>query len=222
MKGKRKDLSAAVHDGKRKELPSAVHDGVEYRTGDTVLINPDAQAPAYIAKINKFVALSSDPKDVELEVTWFYRPEEAIGGRKAFHGEAEVFASDHQDKAPLAAILGRCTVHDIEKYEASTMLRERTEADFYCRFKYFASKKQFDPDRVPVYCLCELPYNPDRPMVMCDSCEEWYHPQCLRLAQNVLREDHFTCPTCNERQAKKPRAAASGGVTAAAAATTVA
>ena len=33
--------------------------------------------------------------------------------------------------------------------------------------------KEFKPDRVPVYCVCEMPYNPDQFMVMCTICEEW-------------------------------------------------
>ncbi|KAG2488871.1 hypothetical protein HYH03_012666 [Edaphochlamys debaryana] len=193
--------------GKRKELASAIHDGEEYRPGDCVLINPDASAPAYIARIKKLIQIGADPTDVELEVTWFYRPEEAIGGRKAFHGEAEVFDSDHQDKAPLAAILGRCMVHNVTRWES---LPERTENDFFSRFKYKPRTKQFEPDRVPVYCLCELPYNPDRPMVMCDACDEWYHPSCLQLNAEVLQQEHFTCPSCaaTRPQPKKQRSGA--------------
>lgn len=30
-----------------------------------------------------------------------------------------MFDSDHQDKAPLAAILGRCNVHNVSRYEVS-------------------------------------------------------------------------------------------------------
>ncbi|KAG2433067.1 hypothetical protein HYH02_012771 [Chlamydomonas schloesseri] len=189
---------------KRRELPSAVHDGEEYKPGDCVLINPDASAPAYIARIRKLIQIGPEPEQVELEVTWFYRPEEAIGGRKAFHGEAEVFDSDHQDKAPLAAILGRCNVHSVTRYEA---LDRRDENDFFCRFTYKPRTKQFEPDRVPVYCMCEMPYNPDRPMINCDTCDEWYHPSCLGLGQQVLQQDNFVCPTCATPQqpAKKSR-----------------
>ena len=33
--------------------------------------------------------------------------------------------------------------------------------------------KEFVPDQVPVYCLCEQPYNPDMPMLQCMACEDW-------------------------------------------------
>ncbi len=63
-------------------------------------------------------------------------------------------------------------------------------------------RQEFSPDNVLIFCTCGLPYNPDRPMVYCesvthfgscfihtffflyghcglaaagDSCEDWYH-----------------------------------------------
>ena len=36
-----------------------------------------------------------------------------------------------------------------------------------------AQQKIFKPDRVPVYCTCEMPYNPDQKMVMCEHCKDW-------------------------------------------------
>jgi hypothetical protein len=32
----------------------------------------------------------------------------------------------------------------------------------------------------PVYCVCELPYNPDRPMILCEQCGEWFHVECVK------------------------------------------
>ncbi|GLC41766.1 hypothetical protein PLESTB_001704700 [Pleodorina starrii] len=197
--------------GKWKEIPSAVHNGQEYKPGDCVLINPDkADAPAYIGRIRKIRQKLGNPLDVELDVTWFYRPEEAVGGRKVFHGESELFESSHQDKSPLGAILDRCFVHTMEKYEA---LKERRENDFFSRLTYKPQTNQFEPDEVPVYCICELPHNPDNPMVMCESCEEWYHPHCLGLGHEVLEHEKFTCPRCDpvaSHQAKKQRLSAPG------------
>lgn len=44
----------------------------------------------------------------------------------------------------------------------------------WCMVDALQVKSQsFEPERVPVYCLCELPDNPDKPMVMCEQCEEW-------------------------------------------------
>ena len=109
-------------------------------------------------------------------MSWFYRPEEARGGRKAFHGEKELFTSDHYDWVAKSSINEHCAVHKLKEYQ---MLKEVTDNDYYTRFSYKASKGEFKPDRVPVYCACEMPYNPDLFMVECEACEEWYHPQCV-------------------------------------------
>ena len=33
----------------------------------------------------------------------------------------------------------------------------------------------------PVYCVCRQPYDALRFMIGCDSCLEWYHPECIGL-----------------------------------------
>lgn len=38
------------------------------------------------------------------------------GGRRAFHGERELYMSDHTDRIHSATILGRCVVHSLEDY----------------------------------------------------------------------------------------------------------
>lgn len=51
------------------------------------------------------------------------------------------------------------------------------------------------------YCKCELPHNPDRSMVYCDSCRDWFHPECLGLTQEQVEatgdeSDPWRCPDC--------------------------
>ncbi|KAF5839534.1 BAH protein [Dunaliella salina] len=116
-----------------------------------------------IGRIKQIVQRSaSDIDEVELTVAWYYRPEEAIGGRKAFHGHKELFTSDHEDVIHKNTILGK-------------------------------------------YCTCELPYNPDLPMIMCDKCEEWYHLKCLEERNNKIElQNSFCCDHCKAK-AKKAR-----------------
>ena len=47
-----------------------------------------------------------DPNKVDVQLVWWYRPEEARGGRKQFHGEREVFKSAHQDVVPAVSLDG--------------------------------------------------------------------------------------------------------------------
>jgi len=150
--------------------------------------------------------------EVRLQVTWFYRPEEARGGRKAFHGEKELFQSDHYDYVPSGSINEKCNVHTLRAYQNLGVV---SELDYFTRFIYKAAKGEFKPDRVPVYCVCEMPFNPDLFMVECEGCEEWHHPECLRLTRKEVETmAHFVCPECTKRHlsnsSKKMRIAEEG------------
>ncbi|XP_075084789.1 uncharacterized protein LOC142168035 [Nicotiana tabacum] len=46
-----------------------------------------------------------------------------------------------------------------------TKLENVGPEDYYCRFKYKTTTRAFVPDMVPMYCKCEMPYNPDEFMV---------------------------------------------------------
>ena len=46
---------------------------------------------------------------------------------------------------------------------------------------------------IPVYCLCSLPESYDKEMILCDTCEEWYHFKCVNIRN---APDNWTCPKC--------------------------
>ncbi|GMH40234.1 hypothetical protein BSKO_08138 [Bryopsis sp. KO-2023] len=189
--------------GKLSELggvaePSFVHGQYSFKRDDCALINAGGAATkAYIGRIRSITA-KGGADNVKIQIAWFYRPEETKSGRQAFHGEKEVFQSDHLDWCHKNAIIGKCRVLTLEGYQNLTAIGEN---DFYCRFFYSPSSGEFSPDDVPVFCLCEMPYNPDRVMIACDKCDEWFHPECLGLSkgevdQVVRSSQPFVCPQC--------------------------
>ena len=54
-----------------------------------------------------------------------------------------------------------------------------------------------------LYCLCQQPYNEDRPMLSCDYCQDWFHYDCIGLRapsddeddEDVAPQD-YRCPAC--------------------------
>lgn len=47
-------------------------------------------------------------------------PAQAIpGGRKSFHGERELYSSDHLDEINSATVIGKCIVHTMDEYRVS-------------------------------------------------------------------------------------------------------
>eukprot|EP00887_Chlorella_sp_A99_P005970 scaffold27.g5970.t1 len=136
--------------------------------GDCVLImaegDPNNEAP-YIGRILEIKEPAAPGDDHEIRVCWFYRPEEVLGGRKVFHGQLELYHSDHEDTVAAETIQCHCQVLDLEKF--MELEAEEEGPTFFARFSYYPAKRAFKPDRVPVYCKCEMPFNPDVPMVCC-------------------------------------------------------
>eukprot|EP00249_Psilotum_nudum_P011278 c23075_g1_i3 orf=151-822(-) len=164
------------------------------KVGDTVLMrNQELDKPPYVARIEKMWA--DGRNNVKVEARWYYRPEESIGGRRQFHGAKEVFVSDHIDTQSADTIEGKCTVHTFKSY---TRLHNVGPEDYFCRFEYKAATGAFIPDRVAVYCKCEMPYNPDDLMVQCEACKDWFHPSCIDCTvEQVKMLDCFYCTDCS-------------------------
>ncbi|GBG76489.1 hypothetical protein CBR_g22237 [Chara braunii] len=163
--------------------------------GDCVLMRPpDKDMEPFVAKIEKIEADAGNK--VKVRVRWYYRPEESVGGRRQFHGEKELFLSDHYDTCTAEAIEGKCIVHTFKNY---TRLESVGADDYFCRFEYKAATGGFSPDRVAVYCKCEMPYNPDVLMVQCEGCRDWFHAKCMGLSTEEIKKiERFFCPDCCE------------------------
>ncbi|MBA0698595.1 hypothetical protein Goari_000301 [Gossypium aridum] len=160
----------------------------------------DQSNPQYVARIERIDA-DARGGNVKVLARWYYRPEESIGGRRQFHGSKELFLSDHYDVQSADTIEGKCTVHSFKSY---TKLDAVGNDDFFCRFEYNSSTGAFNPDRVAVYCKCEMPYNPDDLMVQCEDCSDWFHPACIEMtAEEAKILDHFFCETCSSKGQKK-------------------
>ncbi|KAK9916575.1 hypothetical protein WJX75_004358 [Coccomyxa subellipsoidea] len=177
---------------KPKKLEEFTHNGVIYKVGDCVLVRGAGEKLPFVGRIRDIKAQGKSGQ-ISVQVAWFYRPEEATGGRKAFHGEKELFKSEHLDWCFASTIESKCRA-----------LGTVTENDFYARFTYKPVTKEFRPDRVPVYCVCELPYNPDAFMILCSKCEEWYHPKCINLTKAECQGmATFDCPECKQATREK-------------------
>ncbi|KAH6820315.1 PHD finger family protein / bromo-adjacent homology domain-containing protein [Perilla frutescens var. hirtella] len=177
------------------------HIGKTIRPGDCVLMRPSSSStPSYVARVEQIEA-DGRGGNVRVQVRWYYRPEESIGGRRQFHGSKEVFLSDHFDTQRADTIEGKCKVHSFKSY---TKLATVANDDFFCRFEYNSSTGSFNPDRVAVYCKCEMPYNPDDLMIQCDGCSDWFHPTCMDMSpEEAERLDHFYCLICSPEDEKK-------------------
>lgn len=52
-----------------------------------------------------------------------------------------------------------------------------------------------------LYCICQTAYDADRAMIACDSCDMWYHLDCLRLsAFDAETSTTYECPSCRKKR----------------------
>ena len=173
-----------------------------FKVADAVLVKAPGTTERYVGRILAFKSGRGGRRAaVEARVCWYYRPQETRGGRKRFHGVKELFASDHYDWVDVNTIDAKCRVLSLERYQA---LPAVGEGDFFARFLYRSSRGEFRPEAVPVFCACSEPYNPDRFMVECEECEDWFHPECVGHTQaSAARLKRFTCPQCVAVQREK-------------------
>ncbi|KAJ1969572.1 hypothetical protein IWQ62_000535 [Dispira parvispora] len=50
------------------------------------------------------------------------------------------------------------------------------------------------------YCLCQLPFDPKKAMVSCNTCRRWYHLECVHVPlTEASTMDSYQCPLCAVR-----------------------
>ena len=191
--GEESDGKIVIRDASRITIGSDA-----FQVSDAVLVKAPGTAERYVGKICAFKRRGTS---VEARLCWYYRPQETRGGRKRFHGVKELFSSDHYDWVDVNTIDAKCNVYPLKDYQK---LKAVGEGDFYARFLYRSSRGEFRPEAVPVFCACSEPYNPDRFMVECEECEDWFHPECVGHTQaSAARVKRFTCPQCVAVQREK-------------------
>ena len=98
---------------------------------------------------------------------------------------------------------------DISMCLASRVMGEKpTVADmlYFTRFFFQSKKMKFKETLVQLLCLCNQPLNPDHQMILCASCEEWFHPKCLGITKEEAKRvesQRWTCPICVRSESKK-------------------
>ncbi|KAL6782583.1 hypothetical protein ACKKBG_A07365 [Auxenochlorella protothecoides x Auxenochlorella symbiontica] len=179
-------------------------DGHKYIVGDSILVHPPAGNQPYVAKIEQISSRKANGSSV-VTISWYYRPEEAHGGRKSYHGRDELFPSDHYDDINVQSVEGPCRVLTRGEYtEATEQVANGLKEDdgipcFYTCVEYKAAKRAFHPDRIDVYCCCNMPYNPDLDMIQCTCCEDFFHAACIGATNEelpYLSNLGFVCMEC--------------------------
>lgn len=63
------------------------------------------------------------------------------------------------------------------------------------------------PDAAPaeLYCICRQPGSDERAMIACDTCDDWFHADCVGVSEDSIRLiDRFVCPLCEPSAWRSP------------------
>jgi hypothetical protein len=86
--------------GRTKVTSLNLNENLSVKVGDSVIVKAEGDGLPFVGKIRGLTKVTGKKRnagdDHTINVTWYYRPEEALG-RKAFHGAQELFRSDHED-----------------------------------------------------------------------------------------------------------------------------
>ncbi|QDZ20761.1 BAH domain-containing protein [Chloropicon primus] len=171
-------------------------DPSQLEEGSIVSVNGEDE-DIYIAEVLEFESKGGP----QVKLRWFYKPEDVVYGRQVWHGSKELFKQTQvSDWNSVHSVTGFCKVHTLEEYQDLDLVEED---DYFCRQAYKPNSGEFVPDIVPVFCVCETPYNPDRPMVECEDCSDWFHWSCVGVRSKDTRRRGYTytCTSCLMKKA---------------------
>ena len=112
---------------------------------DCVLLRRTGAIKPIIARVEKIEQDNSNR--MRVYVRRYYRPEETIEGRVCFHGDKELFLSNHYDVHSADTIEGKCFVHTLKNYMKLEVVGAN---DYFSRFWYNAFTGAMTPERVEV------------------------------------------------------------------------
>lgn len=60
------------------------------------------------------------------------------------------------------------------------------------------------PPPEKLFCVCRQTYEDDRVMIECDRCDDWFHTDCMHIADDSLELiDVFICPFCEPKTERR-------------------
>ncbi|KAF9961355.1 hypothetical protein BGZ72_004064 [Mortierella alpina] len=109
---------------------------------------------------------------------------------------------DHVELVPEVSVKSKLSSHeqpteqpkDKETARASASKEEKSEEQ---------SRSKEDG---ALYCICRTPYDPSRFMIACDQCDDWFHGDCVGVAEKEIDlVDQYYCKRCEEKGQHGPR-----------------
>ena len=181
---------------------------VIYSIGDCMKIK-DVSNTFSIGKLIRIIptkGIKSIPFWPSIEVQWFYKKNEIDLSKNGIDqrtydniSDYELFSSSHKDIILTETVISPCKVLSFEDYQN---IEDNTDTIFFTRANYDIKSKLLSPpvSQWEKLCSCRMPLNPDVMYIECDTCKQWFHPQCQGLTDEEAEKlDEFYCDKCKKR-----------------------
>ncbi|KAL2277528.1 hypothetical protein FJTKL_15365 [Diaporthe vaccinii] len=191
------------------ECKFKVDDYVSVSCGNS--IDPRIEEEEWVARILEIRA--SDERHVYARIYWMYRPDklpqitvdrgDKVQGRQSYHGEDELIASNHMDIINIVKVTEKTTVNFDEDDH------DQVQHSFYCRQVFNIQNQKLSS--IKSFCICKQPPNPDRRMIECPRCSDWFHeggPLSIRCHEE--REEQAAVAARIQSASPAPGPAAAG------------
>jgi len=185
-----------------KKYNNFIIHGEVYKNDQTVFVRgmglvktgpPDPWKDHWIARILQVRA--RDAQHVYALVTWLYWSDELpipatrspdqvskYGGRRKYHGNYELIASNYMQVLDVLTFAGKAEVYHWDEQD------DNSGAQLYWRQTFCRETQELSKPRER--CLCKGYFHPEISMYICDNpdCKLWLHPECL--VDYVLNKTH--------------------------------
>ncbi|CAO3567190.1 unnamed protein product [Mortierella alpina] len=103
---------------------------------------------------------------------------------------------DHKEAVPDASVKSKASSHEPLPEPPKDMETVRTLPSKEEKGEEQSRSKE----EGALYCICRTPYDPDRFMIACDRCDDWFHGDCVGVAEKEIDlVDQYYCKRCEEK-----------------------
>ncbi|CAK79257.1 unnamed protein product (macronuclear) [Paramecium tetraurelia] len=154
----------------------------------------------YYGKLIKIYCIKdvNDQHVPVIQVQWYYTKQDLNLDKKSMRSISikELFFSTHVEF--LAANKLQCPI-EVMTFDQYTQLEYGEETKFFSRAAI--DLKTMEPmPRVSEWqksCVCRMPQNPDIQVIQCETCDEWFHLDCVNLKSEEAEQiENYKCPGC--------------------------
>lgn len=192
---------------KYDKYPCVLYNSTKYEIGDCFMAN-NYNRQYRIGRLLKIIPLNGIAKYnwPSIKVQWYYskkqidRKKNGLTDTKKYNciSNHELFASNKTEIILIENIISKCYVIPIDTY---LQLSKPSKNIYFTRAKYNNDSSLINPpfQTWETVCVCNTPHNPDQQYCKCYKCKKYYHPHCINIVINDIKEmEQFYCNDCKE------------------------